>query len=439
LEGPVYRDEQVYSGVLVPKDGQYRYPIRDFIPSFVPESNYADNFGIWRVYESYAAQEWSTVRIVINAFSARRGGGQTYLLNLLQYFDDGTGMSLFVLAPEALKLPEHPAIKRVAVSWPTENPLLRTVWEKFWLPCLLRNMKADLLFCPGGLITTRVPRGCKTVTMFRNMIPFDISVRKKYPLGLMRVRNWLLERSMLSSMRSANLVIFISEFARKVIERRLPGFAKGVTIPHGINDHFRVAKDRVPLRPDWLPEGEYLLYVSIFDVYKNQLEVVRGFHQLKSHRETREKLVLAGHHSSPYALKVLREIELLGLKDDVILTGNIPYQELPAVYAHAKINIFASTCENCPNILLEALGAGRPLVVSNYQPMPEFGGDAAVYFDPFAPEDFARQVSAIIDVPTELDRLGRMTSEQAESYTWKETARRTWEAIRELALDQERI
>ena len=149
--------------------------------------------------------------IVINAFSARRGGGQTYLLNLLQYLDDCTCMSIIVLAPDSLKLLDHPAIKRVVVNWPTDNPLLRILWEKFMLPKILVKMNADVLFCPGGLINTRAPKGCKTVTMFRNMIPFDVAVRKKYPLGLMRVRNWLLERSMLSSMTKADLVIFISE------------------------------------------------------------------------------------------------------------------------------------------------------------------------------------------------------------------------------------
>jgi len=377
------------------------------------------------------------MNIVINAFSARRGGGQTYLLNLLQYLDDCTGMGIYVLAPDSLKLPDNPAITRLVVNWPTENPMLRTLWEKFMLPKMLKKINADLLFCPGGLVNTRAPRGCTTVTMFRNMIPFDMAVRKKYPLGLMRMRNWLLERFMLSSMMKADLVIFISEFARKVIvESTGNRIRKAITIPHGINDHFIVAKERIPSRPKWLPEGEYLLYVSIFDVYKNQMEVVRGYYLMQSRRETREKLILAGNHSAPCAAAVIQEIMRLGLQNDVILTGNIDYQELPAVYAHAKLNIFASTCENCPNILLEALGAGRPLLVSNVQPMPEFGGDAVVYFDPFDPEDFARQLLAIIDLPEELDRLGRLAAKQAEKYDWSETARRTWQAIRELALVQ---
>lgn len=378
------------------------------------------------------------MKIVINALSARRGGGQTYLLNLLRHLDDSLGLDVFILGPESLRLPDHPSVTTLKVTWPTTNPLLRTLWERLRLPALLERIGADVLFCPGGLISVQAPKGCKTVTMFRNMIPFDMTVRRKYPLGLTRARNWLLEHSMLNSMKKADLVIFISQFARKVIEQRAQGRIKlSVTIPHGINDHFRVGPENSPPRPQWLPKGEYFLYVSIFDVYKNQMEVVRGYHLLKSQRETKEKLVLAGHHTAPCALRVIEEIERLGLRDDVILPGNIAYQELPAVYAHAKLNIFASTCENCPNILLEALGAGRPLLVSSIQPMPEFGGDGVVYFDPFSPEDFVRQVMPIIDSPEELARLGLMAAKQAAKYDWGETARRTWQTIRELALAQE--
>jgi SAM-dependent methyltransferase len=38
--------DDMNSGTLVSANGHYRYPLRNGIPRFVPESNYADNFGI---------------------------------------------------------------------------------------------------------------------------------------------------------------------------------------------------------------------------------------------------------------------------------------------------------------------------------------------------------------------------------------------------------
>lgn len=373
------------------------------------------------------------MKIVINALSARRGGGQTYLLNVLQHLDCHNKMDIFILAPDSLQLPSNPKIKKIRSNWPTENPLLRALWERLALPTLLRKLEADILFCPGGLVNTVAPKGCKTVTMFRNMIPFDRVQRAKYPFGLMRIRNWLLERSMLKSMINADLVIFISDFARGVIEERAKGRLNStITIPHGLSEHFKIPADSLLSRPSWLPKEEYLLYVSIFDVYKNQLEVVRGFSLLKKRRPTPEKLVLVGYNSSKYGQKIRSEIFRLGLHDDVILTGNIPYAELPNLYYCAKLIIFASECENCPNILLEALGAGRPLIVSDRQPMPEFGGDAVLYFDPASSDDLANKIVSIIDDYSFMKILATKARERSFYYDWRRTANLTWNAIDKL-------
>lgn len=46
LADAVHEGDRVRSGALVSADGAHRYPIRQFVPRFVPESNYADNFGM---------------------------------------------------------------------------------------------------------------------------------------------------------------------------------------------------------------------------------------------------------------------------------------------------------------------------------------------------------------------------------------------------------
>jgi len=119
----------------------------------------------------------------------------------------------------------------------------------------------------------------------------------------------------------------------------------------------------------------------------------------------------------------------LGLQNDIIVPGKIPYTELPGVYYYAKLNIFASECENCPNILLEALGAGRPLIVSNREPMPEFGGDAAVYFDASSPSDLADKISAIVDNENKIKQMSLKAMERSRHYDWCKTAGKTWKEI----------
>lgn len=373
------------------------------------------------------------MKIVINALSARRGGSQTYLLNLLQHFDDSYEIEIFIFIPDYIQIPIHPRIKKLTTGWPTENPFLRTFWEKFIFRKILARLKPDILFCPGGLINTVPPAGCKTVTMFRNMIPFDPLQRKRYALGWERMRNRLLESSMLRSMLKADLVIFISDYARKLIEERVGNRIKTmITIPHGLSKIFKISNNNAPPRPDWLPPKDYFLHVSTFDVYRNQIEVVQGFSLFKKIKTTPDILVLVGHNDSPYGKKVREEIRQLELENDVILTGSIPHKDLPAVYYHAKLIIFPSECENCPNILLESLGAGRPIISANRPPMPEFGGDAVIYFDPSSPKQLAEKLVFLLDHPPIMEELSVKARKQSLCYDWEKTARLTWNAISNL-------
>lgn len=74
LEEGRYYDGQVQSGWLVTEDDRNRYPIRDFIPRFVPESNYADNFGMqWNAFRRTQLDSYSGQPISARRFWAATG------------------------------------------------------------------------------------------------------------------------------------------------------------------------------------------------------------------------------------------------------------------------------------------------------------------------------------------------------------------------------
>jgi glycosyltransferase involved in cell wall biosynthesis len=371
------------------------------------------------------------MKIVVNAFSARLGGGQTYLRNLFAHLPHRDDLEVLVFAAKGLALPPHPCVRLADVRWPTANPLTRALWEQFVLPRLLRRERADVLFCPGGVVATRVPKGCRVVTMFRNMIPFDPVLLARMPWGLQRLRNLVLSHVLLRSMVGADLTIFISDHARAVIEARVHVPA-AVTIPHGIADAFRTHDLTLP-RPAGAPAGAYLLYVSRFDIYKHHTEVVRGYASLPAATRECHQLLLLGEVNLPEAVRVARLVEKLGLLGQVHMPGAVPHEELPAYYRHAHAVLFASSCENCPNILLEALGAGQPVLSSNVMPMPEFGGEAPVYFSPFAPASIATAIRSVLDNPARADRAAGAALVRSRRYDWSRTGAETWRRIFELA------
>lgn len=364
------------------------------------------------------------MNILINAVSARIGGGQTYLLNLLNTLPKNDDFKIYIYTLETLLLPDNERIIKLTTKYPTDNPLLRVFWEKLVLPKILRKLNIDVLFCPGGLISTHPPKTCKTVTMFRNMLPFDMRMRRRIPYGLQRVRNWILARLMLKSMAKADLVIFISNFARQVIEEKIT-IKRAVTIPHGLSSHFRQDAHLLE-RPDIVPKNDYILYVSRFDFYKHHFEVVTAYSKLSINLRNQFSLVLAGETNSSEYTRVKQLITELGLDEYVYIIGAVSYQNLPAVYKFAYANIFASSCENCPNILLEAMGAGRPVLSSDIMPMPEFGGSAVIYFSPFDSEDLAEKLAMVLSDETMAVDLSHLATQQSRQFDWQITADKTW-------------
>ena len=369
------------------------------------------------------------MRIFINALSARLGGGQTYLLNLLKHVPQEDGWQVFVLVQPSFVIDDLPQNVVRLEHASLENPWKRALWEEVKLPALLKQLDIDLFFSPGGLLPRTLPFKMFTAVTFQNMLPFDHVQRKKYPFGYRRLRDWLLERGLSSSMRRADLVIFISEFARNFIKKELGELQNAsVVIPHGIHPSFNACLENPLPRPAWLPDGDYFLYVSFIDHYKAQVEVVQGF-DLYRKQGGAGKLLLVGAEYRPYGDLVRQEIADRGLAGEVILIGNVPHEDLSALYQHAQINLFASYTENCPNILLEMMASGRPALVSNRPPMDEFGGDAVAYFDPAVPEEMALQLNALIHNEERQNQLSKAALARVAVHTWEEAAGKTWQAI----------
>ncbi|YCO41992.1 glycosyltransferase family 4 protein [Thiopseudomonas denitrificans] len=229
--------------------------------------------------------------VVINAFSAKVGGGKTYLYNLLENVP-AKQVQVYIFGYDDLDQFQTASVRRIRTRFPVYNPVLRLFWERFILPIWLSKLQADLLFCPGGVVNTRPPAGCRVVTMFRNMLPFDEQALADTRSIKLKFKNYLLKKRMLASMASADLVIFVSDYARSIIERQIT-IKQAVTISHGIGDNFFVMNDE-PERPVLPFSGKYILYVSRFEFYKRHLQLVKAYALLSDCIRDEYKLLIVG-------------------------------------------------------------------------------------------------------------------------------------------------
>ncbi|WP_027160227.1 glycosyltransferase family 4 protein [Methylobacter luteus] len=366
--------------------------------------------------------------IVINALSALRGGGQTYLINLLSYLPEGDFKVLLLVNSQNKQLFSQYSSDRIELFeavWASKSILHRTMWERITLPFKLKEWRATIYYAPGGVMITTAPKGCLSATALRNMLPFDDRERKRFPLiSIIRFKLWLLRFVFLKSYQKSDRVVFISEYSMSVIKQYMPDIEnKGVVVPHGLNSRFLNAEDSYDL-PDILKPNQFYLYVSILDVYKAQKEIVKTWRKLLDNNFP-YPLVLAGPKYNQYGEETMALIDQLGLADKVIYLGKVDYEKLPSLYKSARVLLFASSCECCPNILLEKLAAGKPVLCSNIEPMPEFGGDAVVYFDPYEPADLCEKIMSTETDASMMNEMADRAYKQALKFDWSNTAQKT--------------
>jgi len=362
--------------------------------------------------------------ILFSALSARRGGGLTYIRNVVGAFPAGAGHRLAILSPARIEgVAERADTEWIKAPKWTTRPLPRFLFGSLYFRFLWpRRREFDVAYYAGGSFDVALPRGVKRIVAFRNMLPFDMEARRRYGPGWLRLRHWLLRYVQASALRRADLVVFISNHARQAIDIMVPDRRGGaIVIPHG------VAETASPLDPALaarLPE-RFVLYLSGLDAYKAQLELVQAWARI----ETDSKLVLAGPDYPPYAARVRAAIERLGLGGEVILLGPVHHDQVSDLARRATLNLFLSSCENCPNILLELMCVGLPLLVSDRQPMPELGGPGLDYVDPYDVDAVAAAIAGLLTDPERRERNAQAARKRASLYSWAKAGRATWSAI----------
>jgi teichuronic acid biosynthesis glycosyltransferase TuaC len=92
-------------------------------------------------------------------------------------------------------------------------------------------------------------------------------------------------------------------------------------------------------------------------------------------------------------------VERLGLRDRVVLAGKQPYERIPLYLSAADASVLASWREGCPNVVLESLACGTPVVATRVGAVPDLvqpdeNGAIVPVLDPAALADALRRVLA---------------------------------------------
>lgn len=102
---------------------------------------------------------------------------------------------------------------------------------------------------------------------------------------------------------------------------------------------------------------------------------LKGFHILIDAiarlRSSRPDLMLVVVGDGPYRPQLERQVRDLGLENQIYLARSIPHDQLAAWYSAADVFCLASSREGWPNVVLEAMACGLPVLATRVGGIPE--------------------------------------------------------------------
>jgi len=370
------------------------------------------------------------LRIGVNALyllPGKVGGSEVYVRNLVKWLPRaGRGDEFVVFANRESKgvFEEVPGVVKVvncAVN--AANRPARILYEQTVLPYLAAKHRLDALISAGmtGPFVSTVP----SFTMI-----YDLQ-HVNQPQNFGKLYLVFLRSIIYMSAKRADAVLTLSEKSKRDILKHYNMTPDRVDVTYLASDKKSFSKkgpgEIARVRKKYGLPPSFVLYIASSLPHKNYERLFDAFKTVKQERAGL-KLVLIGARDYGHDV-IKKKIDELGLAEDVVFLGWLPFEDIPVIYSAADLFVFPSLHEGFGIPVLEAMACGVPVVCSNIEPLDEVAGDAARLVDPRQASSIAEGMLDVLENNALHERLVKAGMKRAASFSWEKTARDTLKAI----------
>ena len=314
-------------------------------------------------------------------------------------------------------------VKPVVVFPKTLHPLLYHIWFQYSLRLKIKKYKPDLFLSPDGLLPLHAK--CKQLSVIH-----DLNFAHN-PENLPHSYALYFNRYFPKSANIAARIATVSEFSKNDISETYKIDKNKIDVVYnGVDAGFVPgnAQTNNETRTKFTAGSDYFLFVGSIHPRKNVGRLLQAYEKFRNETKCEFKLLIVGpvFWGMDEITKILNTLKY---KKDIIFTGRLDASDLKKVVAAAFCLTYPPYFEGFGVPVVEAMRCGVPVIASNTSSLPEIGGDAALYFDPFKIDEIKNAMIKIANdenFRTELISKGMV---QSNKFTWEKTIDRLWDSI----------
>ncbi len=314
------------------------------------------------------------------------------------------------------------SITPVVIPPPARHPFLWYIWFQYSIPYVLKKHKADVFLSPDGFIP--LAKGIKSISVIHD-INFE-----PHPEFVPKLTRKFYRKFFPEYASEANEIITVSEFSKNEIIRYYDIDSAKINVAHnGCNSQFKMTdKSVLKIRKLYSDNQSYFLFVGALSPRKNIVTLLQAFDVFRKNNPFEHKLLIVGEkmYLNKQMLSVYNTMEY---KNEVIFLGRLKLEHLIDVYSAASAMVFIPFYEGFGIPLLEAMATHTPIIASNIDVFHEVAKDAALFVNPFCPNEVALEMRRLIKNPDLQEELIQKGLKRLEAFSWDKTADKVWEVV----------
>lgn len=303
----------------------------------------------------------------------------------------------------------------VVLSPPARHPILFYIWFEWSVKRALKKYNIDLFFSPDGYLS--LGSSVKQIGTIHD-INFE-----HYPNDLPKNALNYLKKYFPKFASKADKILTVSNYSKQDIVNTYGIESDKIHVVHnGASDEFKPidTQAKIDVQTKYSNGKPYFLFVGSLHPRKNLKRLIQAYQEFYKFNQSIDLVIVGAVMWNSLAEEITIDDNL---KNVIHFTGHLATEELAKVIASAYIFTYVPYFEGFGIPLVEAMKSGVPVLSGNVTSLPEVGGDAVYYCDPFDVESIKKGMVELHDNNNLRQNLIEKGLIRSKQFNWDNAAK----------------